>query len=107
MVSINLLTGGNFEILNNLDKFDIIVDGILGPNTENALNKGADEFSKKLGNTDWNITQMGPDNKYGNEEFFADLQKFGSAASSGTDEFVADLNRPNPKAIAGRGMKVK
>jgi len=50
---------------------------------------------------------MGPDNKYGNEEFFADLQKFGSAASSGTDEFVADLNRPNPKAIAGRGMKVK
>ena len=30
MESINLLTGGNFEILNNLDKFDIIVDGILG-----------------------------------------------------------------------------
>ena len=30
MESIKLLTGGNFEILNNLDKFDIIVDGILG-----------------------------------------------------------------------------
>ena len=30
MESIKLLTGGNFEILNNLHKFDIIVDGILG-----------------------------------------------------------------------------
>ena len=30
MESIKLLTGGNFELLNNLDKFDIIVDGILG-----------------------------------------------------------------------------
>ena len=30
MKSIKLLTGGNFEILNNLDKFDIIIDGILG-----------------------------------------------------------------------------
>ena len=30
MESIKLLVGGNFEILNNLDKFDIIVDGILG-----------------------------------------------------------------------------
>jgi len=30
MESIKLLAGGNFEILNNLHKFDIIVDGILG-----------------------------------------------------------------------------
>jgi len=30
MKSIKSLTGGNFEILNNLDKFDIIIDGILG-----------------------------------------------------------------------------
>jgi len=30
MESIKLLTGGNFELLNNLDKFDIIIDGILG-----------------------------------------------------------------------------
>ena len=30
MESIKLVTGGNFELLNNLDKFDIIVDGILG-----------------------------------------------------------------------------
>jgi len=30
MKSVKLLTGGNFEILNNLDKFDIIIDGILG-----------------------------------------------------------------------------
>ena len=30
MESVKLLTGGNFEILNNLDKFDIIIDGILG-----------------------------------------------------------------------------
>jgi len=30
MESIKLLTGGNLEHLNNLDKFDIIVDGILG-----------------------------------------------------------------------------
>jgi len=30
MKSITLLTGGNFELLNNLDKFDIIIDGILG-----------------------------------------------------------------------------
>jgi len=30
MKSIKLLTGGNFEHLNNLDKFDIIIDGILG-----------------------------------------------------------------------------
>jgi len=30
MKSIKLLTGGNFEPLNNLDKFDIIIDGILG-----------------------------------------------------------------------------
>jgi len=30
MGSIKLLVGGNFEILNNLDKFDLIVDGILG-----------------------------------------------------------------------------
>ena len=30
MKSIKLLTGGNFELLNNLDKFDIIIDGILG-----------------------------------------------------------------------------
>jgi len=30
MKSIKLLTGGNFDLLNNLDKFDIIVDGILG-----------------------------------------------------------------------------
>jgi len=30
MKSIKLLTGGNFEFLNNLDKFDIIIDGILG-----------------------------------------------------------------------------
>ena len=30
MESIKLLTGRNFEILNNLHKFDIIVDGILG-----------------------------------------------------------------------------
>ena len=30
MKSIKLLTSGNFELLNNLDKFDIIIDGILG-----------------------------------------------------------------------------
>jgi len=30
MKSINLLTSGNFDLLNNLDKFDIIIDGILG-----------------------------------------------------------------------------
>ena len=30
MESIKLFTGGNLEYLNNLDKFDIIVDGILG-----------------------------------------------------------------------------
>jgi len=30
MESIKLFTGGNFELLNNLDKFDIIIDGILG-----------------------------------------------------------------------------
>jgi len=30
MESIKLLVGGNFELLNNLDKFDLIVDGILG-----------------------------------------------------------------------------
>jgi len=30
MKSIILLTGGNFELLNNLDKFDIIIDVILG-----------------------------------------------------------------------------
>ena len=30
MKSVKLLTGGNFEILNNLDKFDIIIDGVLG-----------------------------------------------------------------------------
>ena len=30
MESIKLLTGGNFELLDNLDKFDIIIDGILG-----------------------------------------------------------------------------
>jgi len=30
MDSIKLLTGGNFGLLNNLDKFDLIVDGILG-----------------------------------------------------------------------------
>ena len=30
MESIKLLTGGNFELLNTLDKFDIIIDGILG-----------------------------------------------------------------------------
>jgi len=30
MKSIKLLTGGNFELLNNLDKFDVIIDGILG-----------------------------------------------------------------------------
>jgi len=30
MDSIKLLTGGNFRLLNNLDKFDLIVDGILG-----------------------------------------------------------------------------
>jgi NAD(P)H-hydrate epimerase len=30
MESIKLLTGRNFELLNNLDKFDIIIDGILG-----------------------------------------------------------------------------
>ena len=30
MKSIKLLTGGNFDLLNNLDKFDIIIDGILG-----------------------------------------------------------------------------
>jgi len=30
MESIKLLVGGNFDLLNNLDKFDIIVDGILG-----------------------------------------------------------------------------
>ena len=30
MKSIKSLTGGNFDILNNLDKFDIIIDGILG-----------------------------------------------------------------------------
>jgi len=30
MESIKLLSGGNFELLNNLDKFDIIIDGILG-----------------------------------------------------------------------------
>jgi len=30
MKSIKSLTGGNFELLNNLDKFDIIIDGILG-----------------------------------------------------------------------------
>jgi len=30
MESIKLLTGGNFELLNNLDKFDIIIDGVLG-----------------------------------------------------------------------------
>jgi len=30
MESIKLLTGGNFELLNNLDTFDIIIDGILG-----------------------------------------------------------------------------
>jgi len=30
MKSIKLLTGRNFELLNNLDKFDIIIDGILG-----------------------------------------------------------------------------
>jgi len=30
MESIKLLSGGNFEVLNNLDKFDIIIDGILG-----------------------------------------------------------------------------
>ena len=30
MESIKLLTSGNFELLNNLDKFDIIIDGILG-----------------------------------------------------------------------------
>ena len=30
MESIKLLVGGNFELLNNLGKFDLIVDGILG-----------------------------------------------------------------------------
>ena len=30
MESVKLLTGGNFDLLNNLDKFDIIIDGILG-----------------------------------------------------------------------------
>jgi len=30
MKSIKSLTGGNFDLLNNLDKFDIIIDGILG-----------------------------------------------------------------------------
>jgi len=30
MKSIKLLTGGNFDLLNNLVKFDIIIDGILG-----------------------------------------------------------------------------
>ena len=30
MGSVKLLTGGNFDLLNNLDKFDIIIDGILG-----------------------------------------------------------------------------
>jgi len=30
MKSIKLLTGGNFELLNNLGKFDIIIDGVLG-----------------------------------------------------------------------------
>jgi len=30
MKSIKLLTGGNFDLLNGLDKFDIIIDGILG-----------------------------------------------------------------------------
>ena len=30
MKSIKLLVGGNFELLDNLDKFDIIIDGILG-----------------------------------------------------------------------------
>jgi len=30
MESVKLLVGGNFELLNNLDKFDLIVDGILG-----------------------------------------------------------------------------
>ena len=30
MELVKLLTGGNFDLLNNLDKFDIIIDGILG-----------------------------------------------------------------------------
>ena len=30
MESVKLLTSGNFDLLNNLDKFDIIIDGILG-----------------------------------------------------------------------------
>jgi len=30
MKSIKLLTGGNFDLLNNLGKFDIIIDGVLG-----------------------------------------------------------------------------
>jgi len=30
MKSIKLLTGGNFDLLNGLDKFDIIIDGVLG-----------------------------------------------------------------------------
>ena len=30
MESIKLLVGGNFDLLNNLDEFDLIVDGILG-----------------------------------------------------------------------------
>jgi len=30
MKSIKLLTGGNFELLNNFGKFDIIIDGVLG-----------------------------------------------------------------------------
>jgi|TARA_B100001964_G_scaffold143878_1_gene158521 hypothetical protein len=44
---------------------------------------------------------MGTGNKYGDEDFFADLQKFGSAASSGADKFVADLNRPDSTNVAG------
>ena len=47
---------------------------------------------------------MGTGNKYGDEAFFADLQKFGSAASSGADKFVADLNRPNSTNVAGIGL---
>jgi|TARA_Y100000034_G_scaffold10914_1_gene11404 hypothetical protein len=48
---------------------------------------------------------MGTGNKYGDEDFFADLQKFGSAASSGADKFVADLNRPDStKNVASIGL---
>jgi len=37
MDSIKLLTGGNFGLLNNLDKFDLIVDGILGTGSSGEI----------------------------------------------------------------------